>query len=523
MGPGPQQMRWKAAVAVAAVVTAAVVFVGASDAATGIDVDFGPGRATEGWTAEDGRPRQCGARGVHPDPVLDSFCHAQTRYAVVDGTWVAEDSPATWSTAIADGTYEVTVTVGESRSHPDDVRHSVQVESVAVHDRAVTTRAEPFLTASRVVTVTDGRLDVTFDGGTKTKIVTLSARSVAAPSTTTTGDHGTATTSPPGPPVALPSEAAIQAELETGLAQLGPGTHVIDDPLVLGSNTALRGAGPGVTILVPGSGYDPTEGPLIRTASADGAGNDHFHLSGFTVDCLDRCAGIAVHGYRYSVTDVTVIRAAGTGFATSWDASAAPGPSDGPFEPANEAWVARLQVQQSGSPTAAPVVIAGPHDMVFTDLFVSSHRFVAEEDLRPAAVEVRDGAMGTMLDRLHFWGRDHRRGLVVAPGVTGVRATNGYFEGARLEQILLGGDNNGAIVDGRIQCFPDFAPDASGLTISGAASTGHLVSVQAINCHGGAIVFDAGSAGGSVIEVAAWRSPLVGTPAPTASITATEP
>jgi hypothetical protein len=96
----------------------------------------------------------------------------------VNGSWSAMVSPATWRVDVPNGDYLVTVTVGESRAHPGAVRHSVQVEGVVVHDEAITTVGSKYAVASAGITVTDGVLDVTFDGGTRTKIVAIELHAV---------------------------------------------------------------------------------------------------------------------------------------------------------------------------------------------------------------------------------------------------------------------------------------------------------------------------------------------------------
>lgn len=128
-----------------------------------------------GWLAADDEVRQCGTRNLDADAVLDSFCHATTRYSEANGEWTATDSPASWRAQIANGVYEVTVVVGEAQSHPALVAHSVQVEGITIHDRASTTRTDRFRTATAQVEITDGFVDLTFDGGTRTKIVSVEA------------------------------------------------------------------------------------------------------------------------------------------------------------------------------------------------------------------------------------------------------------------------------------------------------------------------------------------------------------
>ncbi|MCB0991862.1 MAG: alginate lyase family protein [Acidimicrobiales bacterium] len=149
------------------------------------------------------------------DQVWDTFCHATTRYERVGGVWRAVDSPASWRAVVPDGVYRVTVLVGESLAHSSSIAHSVQVEGVVVHDRVLTSSAVPVVSGTVDVVVSDGLLDMTFDGGSKTKVVAVEIESIdgggtttttttAAPTTTTTSTSTTTTTSTPPSPEGSP-------------------------------------------------------------------------------------------------------------------------------------------------------------------------------------------------------------------------------------------------------------------------------------------------------------------------------
>ena len=130
----------------------------------------------DGWIADDGQRRQCGARNRESDPVYDSFCHAQVLYEKDNkGNWYSVDSPARWRATLPNGTYDVTVVVGEAQAHPSGIRHSVQAEGTPVFNKVTTTKSNPFRTATVTVNVNDGTLDLTFNGGTGTKIVAVTA------------------------------------------------------------------------------------------------------------------------------------------------------------------------------------------------------------------------------------------------------------------------------------------------------------------------------------------------------------
>ena len=167
---------------------------------------------TSGWMASDGSSRQCGTRDINPDPVLDTFCHATTRYTQSGGDWTAIASPASWKVKVANGVYDVTVTVGEAKSHPSTVAHSVQAEGVPVHDRVSTTTATPFRTKTVTVKVTDGMLDLTFIGGSRTKIVSV----VITPSTKTPSTAPP--TTKPAPTTTKPAPTTTKATTTTAKA-----------------------------------------------------------------------------------------------------------------------------------------------------------------------------------------------------------------------------------------------------------------------------------------------------------------
>ena len=73
-----------------------------------------------GWVLPDGNQRQCGDRDQIADQVDDTFCHATTRY-VLNGTWQAISSPASWQASLPNGEYEVSVSVGESQFHAPSI------------------------------------------------------------------------------------------------------------------------------------------------------------------------------------------------------------------------------------------------------------------------------------------------------------------------------------------------------------------------------------------------------------------
>ena len=100
-----------------------------------------------------------------------------------------------WEAAVPDGTYSVTVSVGDqpgssTASCPApcyDSQHSVNVEGVEAIDAFQATATDEFETATVVAEVTDGRLTIDADGGTNTKInfVDVEVADLAAPAAPT--------------------------------------------------------------------------------------------------------------------------------------------------------------------------------------------------------------------------------------------------------------------------------------------------------------------------------------------------
>lgn len=129
-----------------------------------------------GWRTSDGEPatrRQCGDRNATANQVLDTFCHAQTRYVFNDGSWSAVDSPAIWEIALPNGSYDVTVTMGESRFTSPLIMNTIDVEGVRAVADFVATRSRPQLAGTATVVVTDGFLTLDPNAGTKGKIAAV--------------------------------------------------------------------------------------------------------------------------------------------------------------------------------------------------------------------------------------------------------------------------------------------------------------------------------------------------------------
>jgi len=78
-------------------------------------------------------------------------------------------TPAAWEAAVPDGTYDVTVSVGDAAANFDST-HRIRIEGAVAIAGFVPTSANRFAQATQTVVVADGRLTVDAMGGTNTKI-----------------------------------------------------------------------------------------------------------------------------------------------------------------------------------------------------------------------------------------------------------------------------------------------------------------------------------------------------------------
>lgn len=111
---------------------------------------------------------------------LDTFIHMQ--YPTNANNSTAVKTPAAWEYTLPNGTYSVSVVVGDPRAF--DSTHVINVEGVSAIDSFVPTSADPFEIATVEVEVTDGELTLDAIGGNNTKINYVSISSVASGFTT---------------------------------------------------------------------------------------------------------------------------------------------------------------------------------------------------------------------------------------------------------------------------------------------------------------------------------------------------
>ncbi|MFE6337217.1 Ig-like domain-containing protein [Streptomyces sp. NPDC057798] len=155
---------------------------------------------TYGWTRTDaatplnltGNGRDRGS--AEPDRLRATLMHMQLPAGSPGVT-----TPGRWEIAVPDGTYSVTVTVGDA-AHTNSV-HALQVEDQNAVDGFVPTTATRYATRTVTPTVTDGRLTVSPVTGTNTKITHLAIVPVAdaatRPAVRAVTPANTATGAPP--------------------------------------------------------------------------------------------------------------------------------------------------------------------------------------------------------------------------------------------------------------------------------------------------------------------------------------
>lgn len=77
--------------------------------------------------------------------------------------------PAAWEYALSNGSYNVTVSVGDA-SNVVDSKHQINIEGRAAISGFVATATQKFTAVTQIVNVTDGKLTINAKGGTNTKL-----------------------------------------------------------------------------------------------------------------------------------------------------------------------------------------------------------------------------------------------------------------------------------------------------------------------------------------------------------------
>jgi fibronectin type 3 domain-containing protein len=161
----------------------------------------------------DGNTRDRNRTGI--DQLLDTLIHMQYGDITGTGNVNGNPTPGAFEYAVPDGTYQVTVSVGDEPGGTKtgcpspcyDSVHTINVEGTLAIDHFQATATDEYKQATVTVLVTDGRLTIDAIGGTNTKLdyVTIDA---VAPDTT-----------PPSPPTdltAVPGDSSVSLSWTAG-------------------------------------------------------------------------------------------------------------------------------------------------------------------------------------------------------------------------------------------------------------------------------------------------------------------
>ncbi|MBV9950734.1 MAG: Ig-like domain-containing protein [Acidimicrobiia bacterium] len=207
-------------------------------------------------------------RNVNDDARLDTFVHMQNA------------TPGDWQVAAPNGTYDVTVAVGDANGLTDST-HLVKAEGTTVVGPFTPTSADRFRTATVRVKVTDGFLTLSATGGTNTKIDYV------------TVDHLTA------------SGATDTWNPKVELTTAGPGTSpTFNGPVTVTADTTDLGTGiASTTSVVDGGAPKAYTGPItvssagshtVVVTTTDGAGNTGTAQSTFSIQAPPGSPAITV-------------------------------------------------------------------------------------------------------------------------------------------------------------------------------------------------------------------------------------
>lgn len=100
------------------------------------------------------------------DQRLDTLIHMQYP---VNSSGIGVKIPAAWEYALSNGSYNVTVSVGDAGNALDS-NHKLNIEGTAAISGFVPTATKKFTAVTRIVSVTDGKLTIDAKGGKNTKL-----------------------------------------------------------------------------------------------------------------------------------------------------------------------------------------------------------------------------------------------------------------------------------------------------------------------------------------------------------------
>src|SRR3954451_16603598 len=179
--------------AICLAVPALTVLPAQAAAPTALHVNFQPaGTVPSGYTADTGAAFNgtCGWQDLR-GKALDITANSRIRHSALSpdarydtliqmqetAASTGVKTPARWATALANGTYDVTVGVGDATAI--NSTYVIVANGTTIIDHYVPTTAAPFSTQTKTVTVTNGQLVLDPTGGANTKIDFVDAVAVS--------------------------------------------------------------------------------------------------------------------------------------------------------------------------------------------------------------------------------------------------------------------------------------------------------------------------------------------------------
>ena len=226
------------------------------------------------------------------------------------------------------------------------------------------------------------------------------------------------------------NEATLEAQEQGGgTVNLGDGTALVSDSLVLREGVYIRGEGPGATTikLADGSNVD-----VLKTEDFDAlvgtnvdAGPIRFGFSDLTIDGNNAGntsgRGVAIYGRQYEAMRFVVRNTAGEGYFSEW--------YSGGDE--MEAQIAHFKIHRAGG---HGFHFKGPHDSVIMDGQSIASGYDGGAGVRGIWMD-SGSAAGTQLLGVHAWGIEQERAWYVTTG--GVQMIGCQGEGASEAQLFL--------------------------------------------------------------------------------------